>query len=204
MIPLKTVPVELAVADDRLVARYSRQFTRRAAGLLLGITLVAGVLLAYPAREFARRNPEALPLGLFLLTLGCIAAYAAVAGWAHLALFARRGIVFDRRAGTCTVPRFFRPARVVLLSQIERVVLRRERKDRDIVYGTDRAGLWTPYYTERESILLMVRGSQLRAERLWGWLGLPHGAERVAESIAAFLGRRLERQPAKYFPGAPD
>lgn len=193
------IPVEFAMGDERLVARYSRKFARRAVWLLLGVTLVAGVLLAYPVRELARLNPDALPLGLFLLAPGSIAAAAAVAGWAHLALFARRDIVFDRRAGTCAIPQWFRAPRVIPLSQIERVVLRRARKERDIDYGTDRAGLWTGYYTERESILLVLRDCPLRSQRLWGRLGLPHGAEPVAERIAEFLGRRLERQPAKHF-----
>src|SRR6267143_1283559 len=92
---------------ERLMLRYTRQFSRRAAFVLLLITLLAVALLVYPVREFSRGNWGALPPGLFLLTLGSVAAWAAISGWIHLGLFAARPIIFDRNEGSCRIPRWF-------------------------------------------------------------------------------------------------
>jgi len=194
--------VEFTNTGERLTMRYTRRFSRKAALILLLITLFAVALLIYPVREYSRGNWGALPPGLFLLTLGGFVTWTAVSGWVHLGLFARRPIVFDRGTGDCRIPRWFRRPLVLPLTEIDHVILRRTREDVGEGYATSgigRANLWSAYYSERNSILLVVRGSPKRLQRLWGRLGLTTGAEPVAKQIAAFTGRRLERRPAAYF-----
>lgn len=198
--------VEFKTDGERLTLRYTRQFTRWAVFILFLITLLDVALLFYPVREFSRGNWGALPPGLFLLTLGGFVTWAAVSGWGHLGLFAWRPIVFDRDTGACAIPRWFRRPLVLPLSEVEHVLLRRTRKDVGEGYassGIDRAHLWSAYYSERNSILLVVRGSPKRFQRLWGRLGLTAGAEPVAQQIAAFIGRRLERRPERSFSREP-
>ena len=91
---------------------------------------------------------------------------------------------------------------VLPLSEVGHVLLRRIRKDVGEGYSTsgiDRANLWSAYYTQRDGILLVLKGSPRRSQRLWGRLGLTGGAELVARNIAAFLGFKLERRPKEYF-----
>ena len=199
--------VEFTTDGERLTLRYTGQFTRRAAFILLLITLLAGALLTYPVLAIVRGHLlEVITLAVFLFIMGGVVAAAAVAGWLHLSLFALRPIIFDRGAGICTIPRRFWCKSVLPLAEIESVLLRRNRKDVGEGYassGIDRANLWSAYYSERDSILLVMRGTPKGFQRLWGRLGLTAGAEPVARHIATFLGRRFERRPAHYFAREP-
>lgn len=153
--------VEFTTDGERLTLRYTRQFTRRVAFILLLITLLAVVLLIYPIREFFRGNWGALPPGLFLLTLRGFVTWAVVSVWLHLSMFSLRSIDFDRGAGTSTIPRCFRRALVLPLSEIQSVLLRRTRKDLGGSSGIDYAGP-SAFQSERNSIFLVMRGSPKR------------------------------------------
>ena len=199
--------VEFTIDDERRTLRYTRRFIRRAALVLLLITVLAVALLIYPVREFSRGNMGALPPGLFLLTIGGFVAWAAISGWIHLGLFARSPIVFDRGTGTCAIPRWFRRPLVLALNEIDHVLLRRTRKDageRHSNAGIDGANLNSMHVIQRDFILLVLRGSPGKYQRLWGSLGLTGGSEPVARKIASLLRRKLERRPAQYFSREPN
>ena len=194
--------VDCSIEDERLILRYSQRFVRKAAAILGLMAVACAALLAYPLIEISRGNlVQSLTPVVFLMILGGAVGTAATVGWIHLGLFARKPIEFDRGAGVCSIPRWFRRPLAAPLNEIDHVLARRKRKARDTESGPGSAH-FSDGYVEKTHILLVLRdGAKPEQIQLWGYLGLPNStrADQVAEQIAEFLGCKLRLHPASFF-----
>jgi hypothetical protein len=117
--------VEFTRDGERLSLRYARPFARKAGWQMLALLLVGAGLLPWLAWKAAHSDSLSRSTRetccVFLPFLGAVLTIIALVSLAHFVFRRHRALVFDRHAGTCSLPRWFGRPRVPPLSQVEGV-----------------------------------------------------------------------------------